>query len=202
MASTQSKLSAGGVGAVLGVFLLWLTYSPMPPEVARRIFVPPPAADHGDPAHQDQGLPKLDIPDLITRLGLGNLPKPSLPSIPGVHPGALFGHDPILRGGKKILIDIYSVEKVDGSLVVKGDVTNATSETLTLPTSAISFKDSAGVDYTIGDGQKVTLQPTQYSELNMRVPYIEGRDVSLIATFDQEPEYTLKLVPIPGTKVP
>ncbi|NJN16532.1 MAG: hypothetical protein HC822_09780 [Oscillochloris sp.] len=137
----------------------------------------------------DIDLPQLDMSnlspalreaaaDLRRTIGLGESGSPLEPS----------ATTPRLR------IEIAEIAPGEGGLVVRGTVTNISTEPVNVPISAFELRDSAGGSYVAGGGASANLQPGDNTPLELTVPLPPGRGLLLVTNLPPDPPAEQRLL--------
>jgi hypothetical protein len=134
------------------------------------------------------------------------LPQVHLPSMPPAVQDTLIklrdrfaGGGPIpaltpIASGPRARVNIGEVRRVGDQVQIKGDVVNLSDSSLTIPSGAFSFRDSAGVSYSTGGSAAVTLASAQTIPLDLGVPLPDGRGLTLILSIPPDPPLEQVLV--------
>lgn len=143
-------------------------------------FAPQPT-DPNAPPPAPLDLPQIHLPSLppdmqstLTSIGqriAGGQPVPALTPV---------------ASGPRIRVTISQIKRDGERVQVSGSVENLGDAPLAIPTTAFSFRDSAGVVYTTS-GDSSTLQPRQRIALNISVPLPAERGLTLVASLPPDP---------------
>ncbi|KAB8140103.1 hypothetical protein F8S13_24975 [Chloroflexia bacterium SDU3-3] len=124
----------------------------------------------------------------------GSLPQVSLPQLPPDAQAALKSlGDRFASGaavpaltpvasGARARVEVSALARDGGNVKVRGTITNTAAQPLDVPTTAFTFRDSAGVTYTIGGGGATSIQPQQSAPFDLSVPLPAGRGLAMIVT--------------------
>jgi hypothetical protein len=188
----------GVLGALLLILVASFLGGGVQSQVLTKRFTPDPNAPKVAPFE----IPKLDIPGippLPDNLGstLGSVKdrfSGQQPSAP-VDSTSSSGTQPSTTGtsGVRVKIDIDSVGR-DGSLiVVKGRLTNIAQGNIVIPVEAFVFIDTSGERY-LAKGPPTTLQPNQYTTIDLSIPVKEGYGLKLDFQLPPDPTISIPLV--------
>lgn len=151
-------------------------------------FAPRPT-DPNAPTPQPFELPKVELPDLPpdvqrsltdlrSRLEGGE-------TVPALTPVA---------ANPQVRVEVQQVRRNGDKVQVDGSISNVASTTLSVPTTAFSFRDSAGITYAMTGSGTTTLTPGQSTKLNLSVPLPRERGLTLILNLPPEPPLEQVLV--------
>ena len=96
--------------------------------------------------------------------------------------------------GVRARIEVQEIKRQGDSVQVRGSVSNIADQPLQVPASAFSFRDSAGVAYTLGGSGITTVQPGQLAPFDLSVPLPEGRGMTLIVELPPDPPIQQTLI--------
>jgi len=102
-------------------------------------------------------------------------------------------------------IDVLALEpNPDGApgVVVRGTVTNTSAETITVPISVFSLRDSNGNSYAVGAGVQADVLPGEYAPLELTVPVGDDLGLVLVVVFAGEVPIELHLRDARSAQVP
>ena len=128
-----------------------------------------------------------------TPLGF-ELPQVDLPQLPPDVQQALQGlKDKFAAGqavpaltpeatGVRVRVKVEQVKRQGSNVQVRGSLINIADQPLDVPASAFSFRDSAGIAYSLGGSATTTIKPGQSAPFDLSVPLPSGRGVTLIVT--------------------
>lgn len=145
-----------------------------------------PAANPAPPGFE---LPKVDLPSLPPevqqavqaaqeKLNIGE-------TVPALTPVAT---------GIRVSVNVSAVKRSGGNVQVRGELKNIADQSLDVPATAFSFRDSAGIAYTLGGSGATTVQPGQTAPFDLSVPLPAGRGLTLIVTLPPDPPIQQTLV--------
>ena len=77
---------------------------------------------------------------------------------------------------------------------MRGELKNIADQPLDVPATAFSFRDSAGIAYTLGGSGATTVQPGQTAPFDLSVPLPAERGLTLIVTLPPDPPIQQTLV--------
>jgi hypothetical protein len=156
------------------------------PELSQH-FAPQPTDPHSPPAGPLQ-LPQIRLPDLPPDM------QHALTSLRDRFAGGqgIPALTPVVSG-PRIRLTVQEVKRTADRVRVTGSVENLSDTPLVIPTSAFSFRDSAGISYTT-TGASPTLAPGQSTPLDLSVPLPPARGLTLIVTLPPDPPLEQVLV--------
>lgn len=96
--------------------------------------------------------------------------------------------------GVRASVEVKEVKRAGGNVQVRGNINNIADQPLQVPASAFTFRDSAGVSYTLGGNASTTVQPNQSAPFDLSVPLPEGRGITLIVTLPPDPPIQQTLI--------
>ncbi|MBC8162134.1 MAG: hypothetical protein H7Z42_13055 [Roseiflexaceae bacterium] len=145
-----------------------------------------PAAQAAPPGFE---LPKVD---------LSSLPPEAQQAIQQVQERLNIGETVVAltpeASGIRARISVSEVKRSGGNLQVRGNLENIADQPLDVPASAFSFRDSAGIAYTLGGSGATTVQPGQTAPFELSVPLPAERGLTLIVTLPPDPAIQQTLV--------
>lgn len=166
------------VGVVIAVVLI-LIGQRLGGAVNNQALVETFRAQPTDPSAPPQpgSLPQVSLPELppeaqaaLQRLGERFASGASVPALTPVASGA------------RARVEVSAVARDGDNVKVRGTITNTAAQPLEVQTSAFTFRDSAGVTYTIGGSGATTVQPQQSAPFDLSVPLPAGRGLALVVT--------------------
>lgn len=82
--------------------------------------------------------------------------------------------------GVRARIQVQEIKRQGSNVQVRGNLTNIGDQPLQVPASAFSFRDSAGIAYSLSGSGATMVGPGQAAPFDLSVPLPEGRGLTLL----------------------
>ena len=99
-----------------------------------------------------------------------------------------------IASGVRVRVEVQEFKRQGGDAKVRGVLTNIADKPITVPAGAFTFRDSAGIAYTLGGDGTTVVEPGKTTTFDLSVPLPPERGLTLIFTLAPDPPIQQTLI--------